>query len=63
MPKFEVGDVAVIHAPITAVWDDGERVTVELPWTLHKETTASSAIFEVIKGPKPRRRTVRDKPD
>ena len=64
MPKFEVGDTAVIHATITGVWDDGERVTVELPWTLHKETTISSAIFDVIKGaPKPGRRALRDKPD
>lgn len=64
MPKLEVGDTAVIHATITAVWDDGERVTVELPWTGHKETTMSSAIFDVIKDdPKPRRRVIRDKPD
>lgn len=63
MPKFEVGDTAVIHATITAVWDDGERVTVELPWTLHKETTHQTAIFDVIKDSSPRRRAQRDKPD
>lgn len=61
MPKFEVGDIAVIHAEITMISDDGLRVTVDLPWTHHKETTHATAIADVIKQPK--RRPPRDKPD
>jgi len=49
MLKLQAGDIAVIHARVLLVSDDGQWVTLELPWTGRRENTHADAVAEVVR--------------
>ena len=59
MLKLQAGDVAVIHARVLLVSDDGKWVTLELPWTGRRENTHADAVAEVVRETADRQRRVR----
>ena len=59
MLKLQAGDVAVIHARVLLVSDDGQWVTLELPWTGRRENTHADAVAEVVRVTADRQRRVR----
>ena len=59
MLKLQAGDIAVIHARVLLVSDDGQWVTLELPWTGRRENTHADAVAEVVRETADRQRRVR----